>query len=374
LHRLFAAGIAGLSPDMRRICALLDPACTSERCREVLGAGESLFDLARGHSVAGIVADRWMSELSEEVPPAELNRWRGLAYSTALQPIQRRRDTIGVLSALADAGVDPIVMRGLWLGEVIYGNPGLRPHTDIDLIIPIDGINPAIDALRPLGYAPVADEGPVDTDEIRARLARGFRARFSGTLKCIDQPEKTTVDLHVTPHMVPLGWWPQRPSPEELHARSEPWTVDGVTVRALKPYFALVALTENVTRHGLARSSYGNCLVRFCDMMRLSRRLSAQEWEWAIEDARKFRLGIQLGVILQVTAELWGEQWPPGTVEQLARPRIAARMVRCAMGRPWWLGHCGRVALLLAASTGSAPEAVRYLVKNIGPAIGSYFR
>jgi Uncharacterised nucleotidyltransferase len=67
-----------------------------------------------------------------------------------------------VVTALKDAGVPTLPIKGTTLADRVHGETGLRPTTDVELLVPRAQIRSAVEALRALGYA--AREDPVWTD------------------------------------------------------------------------------------------------------------------------------------------------------------------------------------------------------------------
>jgi Uncharacterised nucleotidyltransferase len=78
--------------------------------------------------------------------------------SVFLQTIAAR-----VTAALAGAGIRCTTLKGPALSEVLYGDPGRRPSSDIDLLVAGDQLDDAVKVVRELGYkAPtdhVTDDG-----------------------------------------------------------------------------------------------------------------------------------------------------------------------------------------------------------------------
>jgi Uncharacterised nucleotidyltransferase len=61
------------------------------------------------------------------------------------------------MDALAAAGIRSAALKGPLLGEAIYGEPGRRPSSDVDLLVPSEDLHRAVEVARELGY-----EGPID--------------------------------------------------------------------------------------------------------------------------------------------------------------------------------------------------------------------
>lgn len=61
------------------------------------------------------------------------------------------------MDALAGAGIRAAALKGPLLGGAIYGAPGRRPSSDVDLLVPAEDLHRAVEVARGLGY-----EGPID--------------------------------------------------------------------------------------------------------------------------------------------------------------------------------------------------------------------
>lgn len=65
--------------------------------------------------------------------------------------------SLRVIAMLADAGIRSIALKGPLLGEAIYGDPGRRLSSDIDLLVAPEQMQAAVDVVRGLGYGPPTD-------------------------------------------------------------------------------------------------------------------------------------------------------------------------------------------------------------------------
>jgi hypothetical protein len=62
-----------------------------------------------------------------------------------------------VMNALAEAGIRCTPLKGPLLSEAIYGDPGRRLSSDIDLLVAAEQLRPAVAVVRGLGYAEPSD-------------------------------------------------------------------------------------------------------------------------------------------------------------------------------------------------------------------------
>ena len=65
--------------------------------------------------------------------------------------------SLRAIAMLADAGVRSIALKGPLFGEAVYGDPGRRPSSDIDLLVSPEQLRTAVEVIRGLGYGAPTD-------------------------------------------------------------------------------------------------------------------------------------------------------------------------------------------------------------------------
>ena len=76
----------------------------------------------------------------------------GRRHSAFLQLVSLR-----ITAMLAQAGIRAALLKGPLLGEAIYGDPGRRRSSDIDLLVPAEQLQAAVAVVRELGYGAPTD-------------------------------------------------------------------------------------------------------------------------------------------------------------------------------------------------------------------------
>lgn len=216
-------------------------------------------------------------------PPAALVRKHGLApmaYTHGLAEFkndhimatiradQQRALAAEAVAAMAARGIPAALLKGISYAGWLYADPGERPMTDVDLLVPRADHPAAVNALAALGYAhagPAAQRSP---------------RHHAITLK---RPSGGAIDLHRSP--IQLGRIAIDHEGVWRRARPATW-VPGAF--ALDPVDELLLHAAN-----LARSDLIAPLRSFVDLGRLSARTDralaharAAEWRFA----RVFRL------------------------------------------------------------------------------------
>jgi hypothetical protein len=144
---LYCAGTAARrAADIERVDSLIalidwsDLATTLQRRRLLATLGPRIVELA-GDRVSGEFRLR-----TEEAIVV------GRRHGGFLQLI-----TLRALAMLADAGIRAAPLKGPLLGEAIYGDPGRRSSSDIDLLIDPAQLHAAVEVVRELGYVAPRD-------------------------------------------------------------------------------------------------------------------------------------------------------------------------------------------------------------------------
>ncbi|MDV2494994.1 MAG: nucleotidyltransferase family protein [bacterium] len=150
-----------LGPDERRLilnCARLElDGPLLHQTEEILQkplVWDAVLLFAELHSVAPLLHYNLKRFDGEGVIPPEARRrlmqlshragYRNRYYSQALREL---------LEAFAEAGIPVIVLKGLSLVELVYGNLSFRPLIDLNLLIPKEALEAAEGVLMRMGYA-----------------------------------------------------------------------------------------------------------------------------------------------------------------------------------------------------------------------------
>jgi len=90
--------------------------------------------------------------------------------------------TAPALSALRDAGIDTMLLKGAQMVLCHYRNYGCRPMADLDIAVRFDDVEAAVGALTRAGWTP---ESPISRHDLAFRHASAFRG-----------PDGHQIDLH----------------------------------------------------------------------------------------------------------------------------------------------------------------------------------
>jgi hypothetical protein len=113
--------------------------------RQLTMLGPRIVELADGRASEGFLAD-----VEEAIATTR-------RHGAFLQLISLR-----AIAVLAEAAIRSTALKGPLLGEAIYGDPGRRPSSDIDLLVAPEQLSAAVHVIRGLGYGAPTDH--VDAD------------------------------------------------------------------------------------------------------------------------------------------------------------------------------------------------------------------
>lgn len=217
-------------------------------------------------------------------------------------------DELGMaLRMFADAGIDVIILKGGALAEIVYHDIGLRPFSDVDILIREDDLKRAKEVMIKIGY--VLDE------------------RISPEA----HNEEFGCDLHYVineGHVLEIHWHIARKTGndrytriliDELWERALPARIADVDTLALSPEDLLLHLCIHLPRHRYNR------LIWFCDIAEVVRQGDV-DWGRLVETARRYRTMAYMYYGLHFTDDLLGCDVPTSILDEL-KPSCFERRV-----------------------------------------------
>lgn len=210
------------------------------------------------------------------VPPDVLARLK-MSYGMQVSRNDRLEEaTRAVLGGFEKAGIEALLLRGALVGEVVYGDPVLRPYTDLDVLIRKEDLPRAKEQLKALGYGPLA-HALEDRYYERHHLHLEYRHANGASVEihwALDHPYSL--------FNIPCG---------DLLGAARPGAIAGGPARILAPEHLLLTLCIHFVKHAcglpallaapglsetLARNGW---LMHLCDVAETLRRFeSALNW------------------------------------------------------------------------------------------------
>lgn len=222
------------------------------------------------------------------------------------------------LAALADANIPVLFLKGLPLALRYYGDPGLRPMHDVDVLVPWADADRALDVLEAAGWR---DTGGLT----RAQLWRTHHG--SGLV----HPDGGELDLHWhlgTPLLLP----------DDAPASSDDFWAEAVPLEdaALGVHGVTLAPADmllHVIAHGLWAGSAST--VRWVSDATVVVRRSEVDWDRLVDQATRRRIAPLVGDALRYLRAELAVQVPIEAIERLAAvttTRRERRLLRALAG------------------------------------------
>jgi len=120
-----------------------------------------IFECAAMNEVAPVVYEN-LRVLDKNIPGETIERFRNAYLHSVRKNVLNAEEMIRVLRSLEKGGVEAIPLKGSLASEIIFGNPGLYPATDIDILVKPEDLAKAEKILDEAGYS--KNEGISDED------------------------------------------------------------------------------------------------------------------------------------------------------------------------------------------------------------------
>ena len=251
---------------------------------------------AQAHGVAGLLAEQLISS-SSSCPAAFVADVKRVARAEVVIEHCRRLEVMRVLSALHDAKISALILKGSALAYTHYAHPSLRPRNDTDLLVHKTDWALAARLLEKLGYR--------RWDEIRGDVARN-QGEFVREDRCL----RYAFDLHWQVSDRPV--FAAALSIETLMHHAKEIPALGPFARTLCPVHALLLACMHRVRH-----YNSDLLIWLYDIHLLTEGLSGTEVDEFVAAARKGRIAAICDAGLRRAREHFHTTMPSGLLERL---------------------------------------------------------
>jgi len=354
-----------LRPEHRLLLAALSPHPAEDRATEIRELAQApldweyLVDAAARLGTLALLGSA-AAQAGAGLPAAVAGRCRQAHHLGAARALLAERSLGRIARSFRQAGIPLLVLKGVPLALEAYGDPGLRPVGDLDILVHRRDRDRALQALAGLGYAPSHGSLP---------LSFYRRHHFHAALVRTGE-EKLPVELHWDTHPpFALGRVPE----EDLWAGAASIRLDGESVRVPGPAENLLLLAQHLWRHTLGTGAESAAdpvewllspalqgrLIWVADLALLGRRDSI---DWARIEARAQRWG--LDPEWQAAADLLRRHGlvpgmpPPGR----GSPRSAPSRGPTAAALAGRFPNLGRASTRLQLRPVLAVDALRYAI------------
>ena len=273
-------------------CARLSPAL--EQVRALASQELDWSQLAQAAEFHGLTPLLLRGLRTAGVSPAsntakEMEQWNA---ATVRLNLYLTSELLRIHAAFKESGIETIPLKGPALASQIYGDLGLRPFSDIDLLVRREQINEAESAVKEIGYE-AEFAIPQQHRERWLRQQCELTFRRSGTIR---------LELHwdiAHPHFA------LETGVEEFWSRLGTVQVGDAVLPNLSQQDLLFLLIVHGTRHAWSR------MMWLVDVAELLRQGPAIDWESFWQNAKERGAARMMATGLALVREAFGVPLPP---------------------------------------------------------------
>ena len=251
-----------------------------------------VVELAKRHRLRPLLLNALESMGLEAVPRPVLDQLKQARQALVVHNLLRSHELLRVLRRFREQGIEALAFKGPVLGQDAYGDVGLRPFGDLDLLLHRRDLLKAKAMLSSEGYRPdrVMDE---------AEEATYLNDQFAYGL--VHEGRGVEIELHWALTHRRFAF---RVDTEAVWDRSRTVTFGGEPVRTLGPEDLLVFLCVHGAKHEWKQ------LVWLCDVAELLRRNPGIDGARVLELARAARCERMLRLGLRLAHRWFGAPLP----------------------------------------------------------------
>jgi hypothetical protein len=246
--------------------------CSAEHARSLtLSQWKAITALALHQGVAPLLQRQLRAGGGlAEVPAALAGRLGQEHHDTALRNLGNYGEFRRVARILDDAGIPFIALKGLHLADLVYGDIGLRPMSDLDILVARAQLEPALAALRAGRYG--YNETLAASSDAMANV---------NEIVLVREDHGGQLDVH---------WRLNEPreAADELLAQvwrcARPAHLGGVQALVLSPEFLLL----HVCAHFACSDVFAFNIRPLCDIAEIVRTHPALDWAVVIEHGLRY--------------------------------------------------------------------------------------
>lgn len=280
----------------------MDKAIT-QKVKEVLNSGLDwtyIIETAQQHGIAPLLYYNLSEIADKRVPEKVVGYLRKLYNGNVARNILVYDALSKVLNAFEHDGIDVIVLKGAALAETIYRDIGLRPFSDVDILVRESDLQSAKKQLPELGYRLDEEVSPEKYNE-----EFGCDLYYIGKVNILeihwDILRKTKSDRYT------------RVEIEKIWERAVPAKIAGVDTFMMSPEDMLLHFCVHLPKHRYNR------LIWLCDVLELIEQTDI-DWEYVVETAEKYRTKAYMYYGLHFTDVLLGCEIPEEVLNELKPP------------------------------------------------------
>ncbi|MCK4732459.1 MAG: nucleotidyltransferase family protein, partial [Methanophagales archaeon] len=214
----------------------------------------------------------------EYVPAEVMTKLRIVYYKNIAWNMLRYDELSKILIAFNDAEIDVIVLKGAFLAETIYKNIGLRPMSDIDILVRREDLQKVKKELVQLGYA-----GIIYPTKWHEKLYTQWQTELKEEIQFNKHDKNVRIDVHwnVQPPVIPF-----QIDINKFWENAQPVKIAGVETLMLAPEDLLQHLCLHLDKH----INSGAIPFRwYCDIAEVIRHYEGKiNWKYLVQNSKNY--------------------------------------------------------------------------------------
>ena len=242
----------------------------------------------------------------EYVPAEVMAKLRILYYKNAALNTLLYYELSRVLKAFKNIGIDVIVLKGAFLAETVYKNIGLRPMSDVDLLIKQEDLQKVKNEMVQLRY-----HAPVYPTKWHEQLQNAWTEE----IKYTNQEKNVAIDVH---------WNLQPPSsPIQVDITKswenvQPVKTAGVETLILAPEDLLQHLCLHLDKHISSSGAPPLQFKWYCDIAEVIRYYNGKiNWKYLVQTSKNYGIEEPIYQSLYLVNKYLGAVVPMDALEEL---------------------------------------------------------
>jgi len=318
------------------------------------------LSLLYSHKTGGLFYKSWNSlggQYVDSIPEKVITEVKNIYFTNVLQGTRKLQKIKELIKNIQRENLQVIILRGVVLAENIYGDIGVRPWGDLDLLVEKKDWKKIIEILIDSGYQPHGFTKPL--------VDLAFSSNFI-PLHCNFYTSGSIVEIHTDPLHLSISM----SNSEKIWERARPTKIDGLEVLWLSPEDLLISLCLHLNRFGFNR------LLWFSDINELMKKFQKDiDWEYVIDISQKEDVGFSIYFTLKRLKEIFNSPFPTNVLSKLFPSPLHSFLFNLVWKKSkpidWEAKENNFSAIWLRflslLSSGRLPEKLTYLKQTVFP-------
>ncbi len=340
------------------LLAVLNPipqTATARKLRQLSNADwPTLVEIATQQRVQTLfLAQLRALEMETAVPPHLLIKMQQQYQQVILQNLAIYRELRLINEKMQAANIPMIVLKGTYLATAVYPHIGQRAVGDLDILLPEDKIEQAVDLMHDL-----------DWREIQPFALEAIQKNLHHLPPFAKQGMYFPVEIH---------WNIVRPrddlniSADELWVKPALTSLAGPEILAFPPYLQLLHLAL----HAAYNHHFAFDLRSLCDIAQIiNQQVGSIDWDLFADKAIAWRWQRGIYLTLKLVQAFWDTAVPPHILAQLKPEQMADHLIEMARQQLLW-GRTNNIGITTnfsqLKSSKSVPDKAKFILSFIFP-------